>query len=446
LRLQQREFSIGDNLIREQEQLVDGVFEEEYKRRYVFGADYGTSDFKYGPITLGERPQVVENRGYFPEKSIVSAIMGVERDVVVGRDVALFLESGADLLTRLVYPMRSGVIAREDVRAWRVVEELTRYALNEFRPKAAIGFGGFYVVAALSAVAPGYMYEKFFEIFSRLADEGLVRSATVIPQPLAVAIAHRTTSCVVIESGHGNTQVTPISRAPIRGAMVALNRGGADANAITAEILKDAGYGDLAKEESFVRRVKEQLGLLPLDLDRAISVARSNPSLVRKPIKVPGTRITVDLGEYSWARFLIGEYVFDPNKEVFESYFRRGMPRPRDVKVGDTVFHGTMPLSEAVVSAVERCPVELQPYLYSQVLLSGGNLSWTPPPELKGIAVDSGTRIRHDLQAMGIENVSVKVSEEPQFAVWRGCIVFGYSVPHDYLWSWEKMEGWMRFK
>jgi hypothetical protein len=66
--------------------------------------------------------------------------------------------------------------------------------------------------------------------------------------------------------------------------------------------------------------------------------------------------------------------------------------------------------------------------------------------ELKGIAVDSGTRIRHDLQAMGIENVSVKVSEEPQFAVWRGCIVFGYSVPHDYLWSWERMEGWMRFK
>jgi hypothetical protein len=47
---------------------------------------------------------------------------------------------------------------------------------------------------------------------------------------------------------------------------------------------------------------------------------------------------------------------------------------------------------------------------------------------------------------MGVENVSVRVSEEPQFAVWRGCIVFGYSVPHDYLWSWERMEGWMRFK
>ncbi|MCX8203075.1 MAG: hypothetical protein N3H32_02025, partial [Nitrososphaeria archaeon] len=135
------------------------MWEEEYKRRYVFAADYGTSDYKYGPITLGERPQVIENRGYFPEPSIVSRIMGVEREVVVGKDVVLFLESGADLLSRMVYPMRSGIVGKDDARAWKVIRELTRASLEEFRPKG-VGFNGFYVVAALSAVAPRYMYER----------------------------------------------------------------------------------------------------------------------------------------------------------------------------------------------------------------------------------------------------------------------------------------------
>jgi crenactin len=93
--------------------------------RYVFGADYGTGDFKYGPITQGEKPLVVENRGYFPEPSLVSKIMGVEKEVVVGRDVAQFLESGAELLKRMVYPMKSGVVGRDDARAWKVLKELT---------------------------------------------------------------------------------------------------------------------------------------------------------------------------------------------------------------------------------------------------------------------------------------------------------------------------------
>jgi len=133
------------------------MYDEDYKKRYVFGADYGTSEFKYGPITQGERPLTIESRGYFPERSVISQIMGVDREVVVGKDVTLFLESGAELATRLVYPMREGVIMKDDVRAWKVVRELTRYALEEFRPKGW-GFNGFYVVAALSAVAPRYMY------------------------------------------------------------------------------------------------------------------------------------------------------------------------------------------------------------------------------------------------------------------------------------------------
>ncbi len=421
------------------------MFEEDYKRRFVFGCDFGTSDYKYGPISLGERPRVMENRGYFPEKSMVAEMLGGGREVVVGDEVTHFLGSGQDLTSRLVYPMRDGIIGAGDEKSWKVIRELLLKSLSEFKP-GGIGFKGYYVVASLSAVAPLYMYEKFFSFLDEMAGEGLVHSSTLIPQPLAVAIAHKQTSCVVVESGHGNTQVAPISKAPIRGAVVALNRGGSEANMITAEILKDTGYGDLAKEEKVVRRVKERLGLLPLDLDRAISFARSNKEAVRGIYHIEGTRIRIDLGDYSWARFLIGEIVFNPAHEVFQSYYRRGMPRPSDIRVGDTVFYGMMDMAETVISSVEKCPVELQPLLYSHIILSGGNFCWTAPANLKGVACDSQAKLNHMLREKGIENASVVLSPEPQFAVWRGCIVYGYALPHSYEWSWERMEGWLHHK
>jgi len=422
------------------------MMEEDYKRKYVFAADYGTSDFKYGPISLGEVPQIVKNRGYFPDKSSVMAkIMSVgSREVVVGEEVPLYLESKEDLTQRLVYPMKNGIIEKNDERSWKVVKELTRFALNEFKP-ADPQFQGFLFVASLSSVAPRYMYETFFEIFREInEEEKLIKMATIIPQPLAVAIAHKIPTCVVVESGHGNTQVCPISRYPIRNAIVALNRGGGDANTLMAEILKDLGYSDLASEEAVVRMVKEKVGLIPNDLDQAIRFSKENPEKVNVSFKLPGTRITIDFGKDSWVRFLLGEYVFNPNHEIFKSYFTRGMPRPKDVKIGDVYFYGMIDIGEAIIEAVERCPIELQPYLYRQILLSGGNFEWSVPSELIGIAVDSKIKVKNLLSAHGIENVTVITSDSPKFSVWRGSIIYGYAVPVTYSWNWERMEGWLK--
>ena len=266
----------------------------------------------------------------------------------------------------------------------------------------------------------------------------------MIPQPFAVAIGHGVTTCVVIESGHGNSQVCPISKYPIRSAQVALNRGGGDANAITAEILKDSGYGDLAREESFVRRVKESIGLVPDNLDAAISEAKRTPRKFRAKYKVPGTRVEIDLDRDSWTRFLIGEYVFNPNHEIFESYFNRGMPKPRDVRMGETTFRGMLDFGDAIVTSVEKCPVELQPMLYREILLSGGNFSWQVPEALEGVAVDAPTKIKSLLRTKGIRNVSVKMTSSPQFSVWHGCIIYGFAVPEDYEWDWQRLEGWMK--
>jgi len=418
---------------------------EKYRRKYTFGEDYGTSFYKLGPIILMEKPEVIENRGYFPDKSsIMYKMMGVSRDIIVGKRLPSYLEAKEELTSRLIYPMRNGVVDKDDEKAWKVIEEITRYGLEYFRPRGS-DFKGYYVCAALSAVAPRYMYEKIIDIHKKIGYQTrLVRALTIVSQPLAVAIAHKAPTCIVIESGHGNTQFCPISRYPIRSAVIALNRGGSDADIITSQILYDAGYGDIAKEEAIVRRIKEGIGLIPKDLDEAIRESKRNYEKYRAKYKIAGTRIEIDLEKDSWARFLIGEYIFNPKSEIFESYFKRGMQRPKDVKIGEVTFKGMIDFSEAIIEAVEKCPIELQPYLYNRIILSGGNLQWKVPPQYKNVAVDAKTKIKILLQEKGIEEVIVEVAPEPKYSVWRGCIVYGYALPEDYTWTWENMEGWIK--
>ena len=81
--------------------------------------DFGTSDFKFGPITCGEDPLIVNNRGYFPDrKSVMYKAFQSTPDVVVGDQVPLYLQSTEDLSSRLVYPMRNGMIEKADDNAW----------------------------------------------------------------------------------------------------------------------------------------------------------------------------------------------------------------------------------------------------------------------------------------------------------------------------------------
>jgi len=102
--------------------------------------DFGTSDFKYGPIASGERPEIIENRGYFTDKtSIMQRISGPSREVIVGKDIPLHLEARQDLSTRLVHPMRNGIVEKDDQRSWAVVKELTRFALESAKRNAMHG-------------------------------------------------------------------------------------------------------------------------------------------------------------------------------------------------------------------------------------------------------------------------------------------------------------------
>lgn len=392
---------------------------------------------------------MVENRGYFPKISKVSAeVRGITaKEVVVGEEVAEYLESRADL-TRLYYPMRNGVIERNDYRGWKVVKELVRYGLHKYRlvrtDTLGLPFSGFFVVAALAAQAPTYMYERLFEIYGEVNSEengNLVRAVTIIPQPLAVAIAERAVACMVIEAGHGNTQITPISRDVIRAALIPLNRGGSDSDRITAQILKDLGYPELAREEKFVRMFKEMVGLLPLELDRAISWAKDHPGALQSTFKIPGTTVEVEMGDKAWQRFLIGEFFFNPGHEIFESYYSRGFVSPRDTLVSGEVVAGNVTLAEAIRISISKIPVELQTSVAKRIILSGGAFNWSVPKGLEGIATDSPTKLKHMLRSLGLE-VDPKMVSDPQFSVWRGSVVYGMAVSEEVKWDWSKMEGW----
>ena len=108
--------------------------------------------------------------------------------------------------------MKNGMIDKDDDNAWKVVSALCQFGLDSFPVTANNGFHGYNIVASLSSVSPRYMYERLLELFSQANQTGKVRAVTMIPQPFAVAIGHGVTTCVVIESGHGNSQVCPISK------------------------------------------------------------------------------------------------------------------------------------------------------------------------------------------------------------------------------------------
>lgn len=427
---------------------------DAYRLKYVFGIDYGTSYTKFGPITL-DAPKIVQTRGLFLRDIPESVKMRIppevlSRGLVVGdEEVRNYLSSVRDVQRNLKYPLKDGVIRRDDEDGWAVLRELSRYAIYQF-PVADPDFRGWLVVMALSALAPDYMYRGFFEIFGKIAEEtNAIYAATILPQPLAVAIAENAVNCVIVEGGHGNIQVAPISFALIREGLVALNRGGAEANAITRELLKDMGYGDVAREEYAVEVVKRAVGLVPRNLKESINAARENPDkFVTKVRLSPITEIEIPR-EYAWTRFLIGEIVFNPKHEEFKSYIDQSRIKIEDAVVGDVTLYGEMDLASAIISSLRSVSLEVQERVASNVILSGGAFKWDVPPGLEEYAVNSVEKIRIMLSEANRElaaRAGVRMVKDPQYSVWRGSVIYGYALPLSLKWDNINKEGWYLYK
>ncbi|WP_069806584.1 heat-shock protein Hsp70 [Vulcanisaeta thermophila] len=432
--------------------------EARYKLNYVYAEDFGTGYFKYGPITLRDKPYMIQSRGLFlrdlPEsiKLLIPREI-LERGVVVGDDIPKYLSSVRDAIRNLKYPLRDGIIRKEDEDSWRIVKELSRYGFSQFHGEVSrrSDFRGYYLVVALSALAPDYMRDRMIEVHREVNEEfggKLIQAMTIIDQPFAVAIAEKAVTCTVIEAGHGNIQLVPISYGPIREGIVALNRGGAEANAVTREVLKDSGYGDLAKDEYVVEIVKRSVGLVPRDLDTAIRKARENPDKFAIKVKV-NPLVEVELRDTAWMRFLIGEVVFNPRHDVFTSYIQQGRLVIEDATVGDMVFYGEMDVAEALVTSIKKVPVEIQDKIISTIILSGGAFNWSVPPGLEDVAVDSVEKVRIMMSERVPDlagKLSINMVKDPQFSVWKGSIIYGYALPNSVKWNDRTKEGWYFFQ
>ena len=250
-------------------------------RRYL-AIDYGTGYVKYGMEEDGE-PKMIETVGLVIPDEMKGDLLRKVEDIVVGDAIVSYLPTCNVPHEGLHYPLRHGVVERDNETAWRILEKITEHILTTVRRRPTIesDFKGFYVVFSLAAIASRHMYDGFFEIFRKFAKRGLVKAVTVLQQPLATAIASGRLTCVVVESGHSNTQIVPITERVIRSAIVPSNMGGVNADALTKEILKDAGYGDIASDDEIVRQAKEAIGAIPINLDQAIEWAKRNPEKAR---------------------------------------------------------------------------------------------------------------------------------------------------------------------
>ena len=165
---------------------------DRYRLKYAYGEDYGTRYFKYGPLREG-KPRIKSNVGFFLEESYLLKIFNVDKKIIVG-DEALTYSTNLTS-PNLVYPMRDGEIRRGDEKSWVVERELTREGLAEFRESVDKDFEGFYITAALSAIAPDYMYEELLNIHSEIDDEnGVVKAFTIIP----VSYTHLTLPTILL--------------------------------------------------------------------------------------------------------------------------------------------------------------------------------------------------------------------------------------------------------
>ncbi|MDG6910199.1 MAG: hypothetical protein JRN08_07495 [Nitrososphaerota archaeon] len=237
-----------------------------------------------------------------------------------------------------------------------------------------------------------------------------------------------------------NTQISPVSSGMIFNALITMNRGGGDCDLVAGEILRDAGYGDLAREPKLVKLFKEAVGLVPRSL-KDVMADKNNPKH-GFVFRVPNTRISIDLDKNAWQRYLIGEYFFDPSNEYYASYYRRGFPKPADSYAEGKVVPGTTDLAEVIIQSVQKCSFEIQPALYRSIFLSGGGFSWQVPQGMEAFAVDSSTKLKLMLEAKGIQGVDVKLTSHPVYNVWQGCVAYGLYIPDDFIWDWDEREGW----
>jgi len=167
-------------------------------------------------------------------------------------------------------------------------------------------------------------------------------------QAVAAMIGSARTYGVVLDSGHGITHAVPVYEgAAMQHGIVAHQIAGQDIEGVLAQLLQNSGFSDVPA--SAIAEMKEKLCFVPLDYDKEIAAAETDPATYTLP---DGRSITL-----TDERFAATEGLFNPS--VCDMYH-----------VGPLA--SSLALPDVVGESLYRIDGEVRKKLWSTLVLAGG--------------------------------------------------------------------------
>lgn len=214
------------------------------------------------------------------------------------------------------------------------------------------------------------------EMASILFEQFAIPAFYSMMQAAAAMIASARTYGIVLDSGHGITHAVPIYEgAPLQHGIVAHKIAGQDIEGVLGQLLQKTGASNLPP--SAIAEMKEKLAFVPLDYDKEIAAADTEPASYALP---DGRTITL-----ADERFAAVECLFNPG--VCDMYNAGPLasstgvhdvvgeslllidPEVRKKLWGNLVLAGGTTLTEGYVARLEReIPSVLPPGCNMQVI------------------------------------------------------------------------------
>jgi len=289
------------------------------------------------------------------------------QDFLVGREA--FLSKGA----RMVHPIRRGVVVDWDamIRLWDFV----------FRRGLKIDPSKHPVLLTEPVKNPEKNRERIFEIMFEVFN---VPSLCMMPQVSLSLRAVGADTGIVVESGEGLTQITPIYKGYcIDPAVMKIELGGTDVSEHLMRLLIRQGYNiSGTKGRLMVQEIKEKYCYVAVRPDMELKLIR----LCHKSVEV--VHSTSDGAEIalSQERFMAPEVMFDP------SLIGKDLPG----------------VHEALIESILSCDITIRGELISRIILSGGNTMFP------GFKERIEREVERDLKARGMKDVGVEVLAVPE--------------------------------
>ena len=280
-----------------------------------------------------------------------------------------------DSISSLSYPIEHGV-----VKNWNDIETIFSHMYHD---ELKVKSEEHKVLLTEPIMNPSENKEKLVEL---MFENFNVPALQVCCQGLLSLVASGRTTGVVLDSGDGVTQVTPIYEGRIQSKAIArINLAGRQLTQNLLIMLNERGYkiNSVHAIES-ARCIKEKLCSVAIDYDALIKDA--NKASIEKSFELPdGTVIKLDV-----ERFKCSEILFKPSLAGFE--FIPG--------VHDLLFNSLM-----------NCDCEIQKMLFSNIILNGSSTFF------------SGFKERIENELINRKNdIKVKVISPPERnkSVWIG--------------------------